>query len=98
MDLKISKLLIFFTDLVNVRVVILNKNNSAKIRYINIRYKEVINKVDNGDFGIRHVSTDRIIADRLTKSQDRNKYELFLTLLGLIKTFILKKVKVSKGA
>lgn len=69
---------------------VLNKNNSARTRHIDIRYKWIIQRTQHGDFHIKHIETDKMAADGLTKPLEATKFEIFKQLLGLVRRSIFQ--------
>ncbi|KAH6974006.1 hypothetical protein EDB80DRAFT_552665, partial [Ilyonectria destructans] len=59
---------VLYTDSQNARLAVLNKRNAARTRHIDIRFKWVIQKTEEGYFDLRQVRTDEMIADGLTKA------------------------------
>lgn len=82
--IDIPRPIILFTDSLNARHNVLNKNNSARTRHIDIRYKWIIQRTQHGDFHIKHIETDKMAADGLTKPLEATKFEIFKQLLGLV--------------
>lgn len=70
--------MVLFTDSLNARLAVLNKNNAARTRYINIRYKWVIDRVDKGHVTIDYISISHIITDGLTKPLAYVKHDEFV--------------------
>ena len=77
------KLIMLFTDSANARLTALNPLNSARTRYIDIRYKWVIYRLQNSDFALEHVGTMEMVADGITKPLQRIKHAGFLKQLGV---------------
>ena len=77
------KPLVLFTDSRNARHTVLNPLNSARTRYIDVRYKWVIDMVRKGRFEVCHISTNEMVADGLTKGLSKEKHNAFLKMLGM---------------
>ena len=75
--------IVLFTDSQNARLTVLNPINQARTRYIDLRYKWVIQRTSRGDFHIIHVRTDEMVADGLTKALPRIRHAAFVKQLGL---------------
>ena len=52
----------------------LNPLRTARIKYIDLRYKWIIDRVKNGYFRIYHMALEDIAADRLTKPLEKIKH------------------------
>ena len=74
-----------YTDSVNARANVINSLNSARTRCINIRYKWVIQKVREKIFNVQYIPGENIVIDGLTKPLNKDKYQKFVKLLGLVK-------------
>ena len=67
------------TDSQNAMSQVLNPLNQARTRYIDIRFKWIVQKtVDTGSFELRHVPTEKMPADGLTKPLQREKHCQFV--------------------
>jgi hypothetical protein len=75
--------IVLFTDSQNARLTVLNPINQARTRYINLRYKWVIQRTDRGDFEVVHIGTNDMVADGLTKALPRIRHAAFVKQLGL---------------
>lgn len=60
----------------------LNKNNVARTRHLDIRYKWIINGLEMGYFTVRQISTTEITADGLMKLLMKTNYTKFMKLFG----------------
>ncbi|CAL1682484.1 unnamed protein product [Lasius platythorax] len=56
---------------------------SQRTKHIDVRHHFVRESVENKKVTIKHLSTDEMIADMLTKPLARNKYECYVKRLGL---------------
>lgn len=74
---------VLYTDSQNARLAVLNKRNAARTRHIDIRFKWVIQKTEEGYFDLRQVRTDEMITDGLTKALGAINHEKFLIQLRL---------------
>ncbi|KAL2149535.1 hypothetical protein VTH82DRAFT_8186 [Thermothelomyces myriococcoides] len=74
---------IIFTDSKNAYTNVMNPLNVARTRTIDIRYKWVIEKHQEGQFRLEHVNGIEMVADGLTKPLEREKHAHFLRLLGM---------------
>lgn len=61
------KLLIIFIDSKNVMAIALNPLNAARTRYIDARYKWIIDRVIKGFFKILYICTDKIAVNGFIK-------------------------------
>ena len=75
--------IVLFTDSQNARLTVLNPINQARTRYIDLRYKWVIQRTDRGDFEVVHIGTNDMVADGLTKALPRIRHAAFVKQLGL---------------
>jgi hypothetical protein len=75
--------LIIFTDSANAQKVVLNPLNSARTRNIDVRYKWIIQEVEQKVFKLEHVAGTEMAADGLTKPLGREAHAKFVQLLGL---------------
>jgi hypothetical protein len=91
-DLKMPqpKPLVLFTDSQNARLAVLNKNNTARTRHIDIRYKWIINRTNDGFFQLHQVGTDEMTADGLTKALTPVKHAQFIRQLNLGKAQVAR--------
>ena len=55
----------------------------TRIKHIDIRYHYIRDEVEDGKILIEYVSTNDMVADLLTKSLQRTKFERFLTAIGI---------------
>ena len=62
----------------------MNPLNAARTRCIDIRYKWVIEKQQEGQFNVNHIAGESMTADGLTKPLGRIKHERFVMMLGLV--------------
>jgi hypothetical protein len=76
--------LLLYTDSANARATVLNADNTARTRHVDIRYKWIIERTVAKDFRLEHVSTGNMVADGLTKALSKEKHSKFVKLLGLI--------------
>ena len=75
---------ILFTDSANARATVLNPLNSGRTRSINIRYKWIMNRVNRKhNIELHHVTTDKMIANGLTKPLEKGKHAAFVRGIGL---------------
>ena len=74
---------ILFTDSANAMHTVLNPLCTARTRHIDIRYKWVIDMVKKKIFEIKHVGTDKMAADGLTKPFWKEKHLGFVRMIGL---------------
>ncbi|OXV06724.1 hypothetical protein Egran_05509, partial [Elaphomyces granulatus] len=74
---------ILFTDSQNARLAVLNRNNAARTRHIDIRYKWIIYRVEKGQIHIEQIGTDQMIADGFTKPLERLKHRAFVLQLRM---------------
>ncbi|KAK1773136.1 hypothetical protein QBC45DRAFT_340577, partial [Copromyces sp. CBS 386.78] len=75
---------IFYTDNSNTKDRMLNLNILARNRYIDIRYKWLIQEVEKGTFTVEHLPGEEIPADGLTKVLKPDKYARFIKLIGMV--------------
>jgi hypothetical protein len=80
---KTASPIVLFTDSQNARLAVLNKNNTGRTRHIDIRYKWIIQKEEDGVIEIKQVRTDEMVADGLTKGLIAIKHGRFVKQLGL---------------
>ena len=73
--------LLLLTDSANAMAIALNPFERQRTRYIDIRYKWIIDMVAKGNFLIRHVDTRNQIADGLTKGLQRENHSNFVRFL-----------------
>lgn len=83
LGIRSSKPVIIFTDSRNAQLTVLNPMNSARTRHIDTRFKWIIDRTNQGDFDIQHVSTQDMTADGLTKPLSQDRHVAFVRLLGL---------------
>ena len=74
---------ILFTDSANARQIALNPNNAARTRHIDIRYKWIQDRINKGQFKIRHIPTTEMVADGLTKSLGKEKFTQFVKMISV---------------
>ncbi|KAF4464965.1 Gag-Pol poly, partial [Fusarium albosuccineum] len=74
---------LLYTDSQNARESVLNKYNQARTRHIDLRYKWIIHRTDEGYFQLEHVGTGDMIADGMTKPLMITAHEKFVRQLGL---------------
>ena len=74
---------ILYTDSSNARDRALNKNIPARNRYIDIRYKWLIEQVERKAIEVIHISGEEMPADGLTKPLKADKHAKFVKLIGL---------------
>jgi hypothetical protein len=75
---------IIFTDSANAQKVVLNPLNSARTRNIDVRYKWIIQEVEQKVFNLEHIAGTEMVADGLTKPLGREGHAKFVKLLGLV--------------
>lgn len=76
--------LLLMTDSENARTHALNPLNTARTRQIDLRYKWIIEKVSQERaFDLRHVTTDLMPADGLTKPLAITKLQEFIRQLNM---------------
>lgn len=73
-----------FTDSKNAYLNVMNPLNVARTRCIDIRYKWIIEKCQEGKFVLDHIMGDNMVADGLTKPLDREKHNRFVRMLGMV--------------
>ena len=74
---------LMFTDSANARTVALNPRNPARTRHIDVKYKWVIQQVEQGKITVQHVPSEDMVADGLTKPLRKEKHLIFVRQLGL---------------
>ena len=78
------------TNSENARIHALNPLNTARTRHINLRYKWIIEKVSHERaLDLRHVTTDLMPADGLTKPLAITKHQDFVRQLHM--TYVPQK-------
>ena len=75
--------LLLYTDSQNARQTVLNKLNSARTRHIDIKYKWVIEKVEEGKFQLEHIRIDEMIVKGMIKPLGKEKHAQFVKMLSL---------------
>jgi hypothetical protein len=73
-----------FTDSKNAYLNVMNPLNAARTRCIDIRYKWIIEKHQEGRFKLEHVMGENMVADGMTKPLEREKHNRFVTMLGMV--------------
>ena len=61
-----------------------NQGFNPRLKHIDIRYKFVMQHIEQGDIKLEYVSTNEQAADILTKALDRVKTQKFRTILGIV--------------
>ena len=74
---------ILYTDSSNIRNRALNRNIPTRNRYINIRYKWLIEQIEGKIIDVIHIPGEEIIVNGLTKPLKANKYTKFVKIIGL---------------
>jgi hypothetical protein len=60
-----------------------NNKSSGAAKYINIKYYVVKDKVQNHIISLEHISTEKMLADPLTKGLPSNVFKEYLADMGL---------------
>ena len=76
--LQVRKPIVVFTDSANARIHVLNPQKAARTRYIDIRYKWIIEQARDSAFEIQYVEGEEMPADGLTKGLQREKHKKFV--------------------
>ena len=76
--------LLLYTDSANARATVLNINNTARTKHVDIRYKWIIERTTANEFNLQHVGTRDMVADGLTKPLTKEKHSRFVKMLGLV--------------
>jgi len=74
---------ILFTDSLNAYITVMNPLNVARTRCIDIRYKWIIEQVQQGRLKVEHINGIEMAADGLTKPLLREKHSRFVGILGM---------------
>ena len=72
-----------FTDSANAMTIALNPFERQRTRHIDIRFKWVIDRLQKGEFELRHVDTTRQTADGFTKGLLKDKHKAFVRQLNI---------------
>ncbi|KAK2772727.1 retrotransposon hobase [Colletotrichum kahawae] len=76
---------LLFTDSANAYSYVMNPLNQACTRYIDVRYKWIVEEVlTNKTFSLRLINGFEMTADGLTKSLKAQKHRDFVRILGLV--------------
>ncbi|WPJ67452.1 hypothetical protein SMAC4_14172 [Sordaria macrospora] len=75
---------ILYTDSENARNRVLNVNVPARNRYIDIRYKWLIQQAEMKTINVIHLAGEDMPADGLTKALKADKHAKFVKLIGLV--------------
>ncbi|OAA60925.1 Reverse transcriptase, RNA-dependent DNA polymerase [Niveomyces insectorum RCEF 264] len=75
--------LLLFTDSQNARTICLNPHKKARARHLDIRYKWIIEQVEDKVFTLQHIPAAEMAADGLTKPLTKALHQRFVHLLGL---------------
>jgi Reverse transcriptase (RNA-dependent DNA polymerase) len=73
-----------FSDSMNTVDASKHPQLSSKLRHIDIKFKWVLQSVQDGVASIEHVTTDQMIADGLTKPLPAAGHQAFIKMLGLV--------------
>ena len=74
---------VLYTDSKNVKNRVLNRKVPGRNRYIDVRFKQIIENVKAKEFDIIYIKGEEIIIDSLTKPLKADKYIRFVVMLGL---------------
>ncbi|KAK1775153.1 hypothetical protein QBC45DRAFT_456675 [Copromyces sp. CBS 386.78] len=74
---------LIYTDSKNARHQVMNPQVAARNRCIDVRYKWLIEQVQQGKFTVTHIPGDEMIADGFTKPLNAEKHGKFVKMLGL---------------
>lgn len=72
-----------FTDSMNAKINVMNPLNAARTRYIDIRYKWIIDRVKKGMINVTHIPGTEMAIDGLTKPLSVEKHAHFVRMLGM---------------
>ena len=72
-----------YTDSKNARNRVLNRKMPGRNRYIDIRFKWIIENVEAKEFDVIYIKGEEMIIDGLTKPLKGNKHIRFVVMLGL---------------
>jgi hypothetical protein len=75
---------VLYTDSANAHTIVLNPNNTARTRHLDIRYKWIVDRVKKGDVTVKHIRGEEMAADGLTKPLLPDKHAKFVKQLGLV--------------
>jgi hypothetical protein len=81
--LKDTKPSIIFTDSRNAMAIALNLYEKQRTRHIDIRYKWVIDRLQKGDFIIKHIDSKNQIANGFTKGLRKDIHIQFVRMLNI---------------
>jgi len=58
---------------------------SSYSKHVDIKYRYLVQNIENGNIGIHYVPTDEMIADAFTKNLTNSKFNQFVKMMGLEK-------------
>lgn len=90
--------IMLFNDNVSAQRLAINPVFHARTKHIDIRHHFVREVIKSGQLVLRHVASDEMPADVLTKALTRPKHGRCVSLLGLTKTPDEDSAVVSRGS